>query len=417
MNRRTFLKLGLGVGGVLMLNGPARAAKMWWQDDDATDPVLAAYTGIVATRCSFPSAFSTAVRQSMSRSPHYARADITSLQIIVPNWRTSNISPFAEVGSGATASVTASIEYPIGVMTQVLFSGVPTGTVPDVSYLISDAVSVTIPKDALFCVRMFWESTTGCFSTFEPLTSAGGIGNSGYESAMSGITDKTMSGSVTSSSTTFAPCGIIATTTRPSFVFLGDSIAHGEGDTTNDTASGDYGYLARSLGPSYGYLKLTRSGDQAFRCQGSPTNRQALCAYASHMICAYGSNDIYSTALTVANIKGYLQTIWGWRTVPGGKTYQTTITTRATSVNGYVAPDDQVVTSGGVKRLPLNDWIRTLPAGLDGYFEVADLVESARDSEKWKLFSTANYITDDGTHPNDNGHIWLRDSGVIAGAT
>lgn len=417
MNRRTFLKLGLGVGGVLMLNGPARAAKMWWQDDDATDPVLAAYTGIVATRCSFPSAFSTAVRQSMSRSPHYARADITSLQIIVPNWRTSNISPFAEVGSGATASVTASIEYPIGVMTQVLFSGVPTGTVPDVSYLISDAVSVTIPKDALFCVRMFWESTTGCFSTFEPLTSTGGIGNSGYESGMSGITDKTMSGTVTSGSTTFAPCGIIGTTTRPSFVILGDSIAHGEGDTTNDTASGDYGYICRSLGPRYGYLKLTRTGDQAFRCISSPTNRQALCAYASHMICAYASNDIYSTALTVANIKSYLSTIWGWRTVPGGKTYQTTITTRATSSDGWTTLENQTITSGGAKRIPLNDWIRTLPSGLDGYFEVADLIESSRDSEKWKAFGTANYITDDGTHPNDNGHIWLRDSGVIAGAT
>jgi hypothetical protein len=92
---------------------------------------------------------------------------------------------------------------------------------------------------------------------------------------------------------------------------------------------------------------------------------------------------------------------------------QVTIPTRATSTDGWTTLENQTVTNGGAERLELNDWIRTLPEGLDGYFELADLIESSRDSGKWRTFETENYITDDGTHPNDNGHMWIRDQGLI----
>jgi len=361
-----------------------------------------------------PTVLNTTNRQLMSRSPHYARTNITSLQIVVPNFYRGVSSPWAEIGSGSAATVTASIEYPIGTMTRVLFSGNVTGTVTDNSYLVSDSVSVTIPNGALFAVRMYWTSTTGVFYVTNGSMAA--IGNTGLEMGVSGITDKTMSGNVTGSSNNFPPVAIIGTTTKPSWIIVGDSITFGQGDATLDS-TGDQGIAARSIGPYYAYTNLSRSGDQADKFVASHTNAVALFQYASHLGCFYGSNDLYTLGATAAATLTDMQAIWGYMTALGAekKAYQTTITPRTTSTDSWATTGNQTHTSGTVeaRRTSLNNTLRGIPTGLTDCFDVADAIETSRDSGIWRVTGSANGYTADGVHPNTPGSLLVSAAGVI----
>ncbi len=376
--------------------------------------VMAPYEGLVATRGSMPNILNSTNRQVMARSPHYSRVRICSLKIAVPNFMVQTVSPYAEIGSGSAATVTASVEYPIGTMTQILFSGVAQGSVPDASYLVSDSVAVPgcIPPDKLFAIRMYMTSTTGVFNY--SAYSLGATGTTGIEQGVSGITDKTMSGSVTQSSTNLAPLAIIGTTDKPSFAILGDSIGQGQGDTNTDRL-GDFGIVMRSVGPLGGYMNLTRSGDQADKIVASHTNRAALLTYASHMILEDGTNDIYTLGATDAALRLDVAAVWGYMTGLGGgrKAYQTTILPRATSSDGWITRGNQSTTNGHDKKITFNAWLRTMPAGLSGYFELADVIEGGRDLGTWAPGPTANYFTADGTHPNTAGYQKVWYSGAI----
>lgn len=406
----------LSIASVLLFVSSAESAKILWQDYDET-PVLESYTGLVATRCLAPTSLNTTNKQLMARSPHYSRTAITSLQIVIPNWYVNPASTHAEIGSGADATVTASIEYPSGTFTQVLFSGVAAGTVPNVGQLLSDAVTVTIPDNTLFWVRIFWTSTAGIFSVAHDLSGTG-LPGSGLEVAVSGLTDKTMSGTVTAADNEFSPVAIIGTTTAPSFVIVGDSIALGDSarETVGD-ASGDFGVVARSIGPLYAYASYAQNGDQAEDFVASHTNRAALFQYASHLASEYGSNDLYTNSASVATVQGLLQTIWGYMTGLGAekRVYQTTITPRTTSTDSWATTGNQAQVSSTIngRRTTLNDWIRGIPSGAHGYFDIADASETSRNSGIWNVTGVANGYTADGVHPNTAGSILIRDSGVV----
>lgn len=54
-----------------------------------------------------------------------------------------------------------------------------------------------------------------------------------------------------------------------------------------------------------------------------------------------------------------------------------------------------------------------LSTDLAGYFDVADALESSRNSGKWKVNGTPFYATVDGLHPSQTGYTLVRDSGAI----
>lgn len=375
------------------------------------------YLGMVATRCVAPISRNTTNKQLMSRSPHYARTAISSLQILIPNWYIDPAGAHAEIGSGADATVRASIEYPANTFTQILFGGSVSGTVPNVSQLLSDAVSVSIPNGALFWVRIWWDGGTGGILSIPHDLTGTGLPGAGLEVGVSGITDKTMSGTVTAADNEFSPVAIIGQTDAPSFVVVGDSICLGDSskETIGD-ASGDFGIVARAIGPLYAYASLCQNGDQGEDFVASHTNREAIFAYASHLICEYGSNDFYTVGASQATVKATLQTIWGYMTARGGKVYQTTITPRTTSTDSWATTGNQTLVSGTVdaRRTGLNDELRGGLTGLEGYFDVADAIETSRNSGIWKVTGSANGYTADGIHPNTPGSVLVRDSGVIA---
>jgi hypothetical protein len=68
----------------------------------------------------------------------------------------------------------------------------------------------------------------------------------------------------------------------PAVAILEDSIAHGSGDSFDE--SGDVGTVARAVGPSFAYLNLACGNDRADKFVRNHSRRVALAAlrhYAS----------------------------------------------------------------------------------------------------------------------------------------
>ena len=190
--------------------------------------------GFGANRARWCQESSVVNKQIMSRYGHRAFVNIKQLQIAAPNMRISPTvhNDLADFGLGAVATVTASIEYPANTFTQVKFAGSTTGSVPDANILISDVVSMAgtgIAAGDIFWVRMFWQNANGTvYNTFQDSATYGDICNI----AVSGLTDQTMSGSITNAGAFSLPtAAIIAPSNLVSIGTVGDSIVAGNSDT------------------------------------------------------------------------------------------------------------------------------------------------------------------------------------------
>lgn len=136
------------------------------------------------------------------------------------------------------------------------------------------------------------------------------------------------------------------------------------------------------------------------------------------MLCAYGRNDV-TGGQTLAQVQATLLSLWSGAAARGCKVFQTTITPRTTTTDNFLTLANQTADATDPVRVALNTWIRAgspidpgtlaavavgtsgaLLAGATnhplyantaaplGYVEVADTVESARNSGLWKVIGT-----------------------------
>jgi hypothetical protein len=379
--------------------------------DTSVGVILTPYVGYVATRGYIAVGDNTSDKSLMSRTFHYARTNITSLQLVLPNWWINGSGASEELMS-KSATTTASIEYPAGTFTQVTFGGSATGTIPAGGTLVSDPVSVSIPNGAEFWVRVFLESQAGIVYS--------GQGDANFGDAMTASTsivaDQTMGGAVasTTGSSVYMPAAIIGTTTQPSVFIVGDSRVYGNDDPSDD-ASGDVGEVARAVGPNFAYVNAGASGLRTDFLvnflkgdQPSDANMYKLASYASDIINQTGIVDVILGS-TTAQIEGNLRTLWS--SFPSGiPVYQTTMPPWTTSTDGWTTLANQTPNSDDAARIATNDYIRTTPSPLAGYFEVANVVESSQDSGLWKVPS----YTTDGVHETTAANIDIENSGIFA---
>jgi hypothetical protein len=362
---------------------------------------LRPYLGQVASHSFLASLFGTTNKQSMTRTRHVCLNAVTSVQLMFPSWQGQ------EVATGANATITASVEYPIGTFNQVLFSGSSSGTITDGSFILSDPVSVSLPLGAVFFVRSYYTNTAGCpfhnHCVYPTLGEASKF-------AASGVADQTMSGTIThgGGEIGYGPIAIIGQTTTASVLIIGDSRAMGFVDTIGPTDS-SVGNIARSFGDAYPYSNMGISGGQAtlLASKGSSSTLAQMGSYFTHVICEFGTNDFVAAGKTAAQIIVSLGTIKGY--YPGKPFYQCTIEPRTTGA--WTLPDgsDQTVLASEAQRVSLNASIRAGTIGMTGYFELADRVESSRDSGKW----IAPGYTTDGTHETATANIAIKTSGAI----
>jgi hypothetical protein len=376
-------------------------------NDDFSLSVNAAvttYLGQVATLSHVPNQYSGgSYATAMCRSRHKATQALstaTGLKIGLPGWYAPQTG--GETAAASSISCTASIESAAGVILgQVKFGGAVTGSIAPNTTLISDAItlSATIPSGTYFFVR-FWQSGASGFPYANLLNNntLPDVANGEAVTFQGDTSDKTMVGGTITSTNAGVVCRpvcILGQTNAPSVAIVGDSRAAGLGDTHASETVGDLGEVARSLGAAgMAYINMGNPSDQLAWWNASHARRLELMGYCSHGVLALGINDLFGGSATDASLRTAVAAFRS--SVPSGiKLFLTTLTTENTSSSG--------------NREAHNDWRRTVPTGFTGCFDIADVTETARNSNVWK---TPNY-TADNIHATQYGYQQIAASGAV----
>jgi hypothetical protein len=357
-----------------------------------------------------------------SRAPFTIAVACTDLRLMYGNWGNNGASTspnFYDVDGPGAITIKASVEI-AGTIYRATFNGSITATIDPGGMIGTDPLPVDITAGTIIYVRTYithggagWRFTRGSYQS---------AGSGGWVTT----TDLTAPGSAAIADSVnylFAPMAITGTpapgTSAKSTLVVGDSIAAGLGDSasmagwnvSNSGLSGG-GYISRGLHGLAGFVNVAVSGDRAyvFAANTGHFRRLMLGSSFSNMICEYGRNDL-SDGRTLAQIQASQLAIWRMGVARGMRVFQTTITPRTTSTDGWCTVQNQTADTTAIEavRTGLNDWLRAgaplvggnpaavgtagaVLAGqaghpLYGYFEAADLAESARNSGLWGVNS------------------------------
>lgn len=257
-------------------------------------------------------------------------------------------------------------------------------------------------------------TTALTFSPVVPICWGANTGGTGSLSeAGTALTDKTLSGTVVGTVAGFGPSAVLGSVTSPRnacVAVLGDSISVGASDG-NFAAHGGTGIYGRSCDNLVPCMGMGVTGSSATNQQGHTAMRTDLMAKAgvTHAIVEYGTNDL--TSATVANITTWLNIIHAAikTAIPTAKVYQTTIIPRTTSTDGWTTTGNQTPVTGftggaGSNRATLNAAIRSLTgfASLTGFLEMADALESTRNSGLFVAGASHTDVQSTGSHTSQN---------------
>lgn len=350
----------------------------------------------MATRCCLPQQLDTTKLQFNSRSWHFARDDLRSFQIAVPNWYAvgGNKNPNGtERGPGSAATIFASVEHPADKFTRVTWGGKESILVEDGATAVSDPINLVIPKGSKFFVRFFYAGTSAIPVSLGVIQGPGDGLNVGTS-----LTDLTMGGRLLNNSqgNGFTPAAIIQKTALPSFAILGDSLAYGNFDSQD--ASGDVGIVARGIGSSFPYLNLACGNDRAVQFVKNHDRRVELAQLASHIVIQYGVNDLSSNR-TAEQLLADRSAIAAF--FPGKEIIETTVTPWTTSTDYFMTTINQKPKPSEPNRIAANNAIRAGRPGIRSYFDVAAAVETSVNSG----IIRAPNITPDGVHFRKEGYL------------
>tara|TARA_R110000868_G_scaffold230335_11_gene483506 strand:+ start:908 stop:2089 length:1182 start_codon:yes stop_codon:yes gene_type:complete len=367
---------------------------------------IPAYLGQVGCRTFIPDTINPSITRQMNVRSEFLRDSVPYLQLGFGNFYTTTTG---EANGGAVRYITAGIEFPLGTITQVKFDGSPTLALADgVDKVLSDPVLpplpyISWPRTAQIWIRTLQECAAGII--FSSSYKAYGLlldRTHTSNAAVDGTMDPAWSGGSLGGNP-FGPYCIVGPTTRPSIVSVHDSRGNGGTMTSNSTTY--TGEVQGAFGPRFGFMDLSRGTQQAEQIAGAGfTKRKAYLIHASHGICGAGVNDMVTNGRTAAQVAGYRQTIIGF--APKLKWLETTIAPVTTSTDSWATTANQTVTSINAERILFNQRVRAGNAGFDGFIDIADLLESARNSGFWKPF-----MTGDGLHAVNAGYA-LCDTGI-----
>lgn len=369
----------------------------------------------VATRCRNAGFTTASFTTCFNRSMHINRSDAyTGFRPRFPNWYVTSTGEFSGL---ANFSISASLEYPAGTYTPLLFGGATSVVVPAGTNAIADACAVVVPPGEHFWIRSVQSCPNGIYTASVACndTAALGAGDQTKAQNTAFATDYTVNAYVGASTTNgYFPIDILGMSSVPSVIIYGDSRAAGLNDTpTINNGLSDAGEIARYLGVKLPYTNCGVPSDKASTFVTSHALRMALITSHTHVHVQYGINDVYGGA-TAAAIEASLTTIYGY--CLGYKISQSTILPQSTSTDAWLTQANQTPIAADSVRQALNTWIRARPVQLWAVFECADVVEYLR-SGKWKtpdVVATAVVaITGDGTHPSPYGYQWLQASNAI----
>jgi hypothetical protein len=295
-------------------------------------------------------------------------------------------------GSATTNSITvrASVKA-MGGWTPVYFQGKRDVVLEPDGTVISDPIGAPYAAGDLLPVRTYVTVASGQKWPNTTLTD----NNKGEAVANSTTpTDLTTSGTIAAARAyAYAPLTVVADPgSSRTVVGVGDSILQQQHDAINTdwsvTSTLQWGFLRRfAYTNRLPLFNLGVIGDTAMDYAALSGRkyafRRGVSADGAVAVVNFGRNDL-DKSRTLAQIQADLTTVWTQLTRLGIKVYQCTVCPRTSSTDSWITTASQTVAETEAIRVQLNDWIRTKPAPLTGYFETADAVETARNSGIWK---------------------------------
>ncbi len=369
-------------------------------NDDAAPAVTARV--LAANRTDLPTASVNFGQNTTARRLHHA-----SPQGAISNLRTVDVGFYLNSAEGGPSNVPAAftikryIEYPAGTYTAVTWGGIATVSIAPGAVVTSDPVAVSVPAGAAFFERTVIVSPpSGAIPTIQLPAGSSSLGLPDGKA----LADMGNGGSIAADNSvnSFGACAILGDIANPSaraFLVIGDSIAFGQGDTSSAGPRGGSGWIGRWLDPLVPYAKIAVPGQGAAAMAGLCATAQIVALLGAlgytDVIEEHGINDL-RLARSEVQLLADLQTLWSQH--PGRRVFQTTLTPRAASTNGYADVAGQVTKTDGSMTLlaTVNAAIRARPAGIAGVIEAADAAMSARDSAVW---GGPFPPVEDGTHP------------------
>lgn len=370
-----------------------------------------AYKGITATRNALPNTYAStgAVKYMQNRIKKTATSAMTQVEM----WFT-NITPVGTTeipgGLGTMAGTidSASIEYPAGTFTRATFAGQQVGTFVGGPQILVAIAPVAIPEGADYYEWNLcnWTSTyspnysDGMNNSINPLSNISGEMS---QTSANPLTDYTMTGTGMTNTafqgTSYRAAAHVGTTTKDAYALFADSKGRAalSWDSNLDT-KGFKGEVGRGLEKRAAIMNLGVNGDSYANVttDNAYLIRAQFAALCNKAIDCLGTNDLGTGAtISKAQFETYIsqfKTKLNW----GSKPYlKATITPRSTTTDNGMTTANQTPVASNASRIALNDALRAgTVAGVTGFVEIADAVETARNSGILIVPAGARVITD-----------------------
>lgn len=360
----------------------------------------------------------------MYRRAHIIRFNCTDVRLVFSNYYAAQA---ANMGDGPNdITVKADVEIPVASITgskqayfPVTFNGARSVLVAAGASVVSDPIAYNGRASQIMYV-----------DTYVSVASAGMKWPLGFTSLGSGYAETAASGAPTSDYTgtgnapvgnnnQYGPSVIMGTPARGvvppvTVAAFGDSITYGTADYT----SLNEGWVGRScVAHGLPYVNVSHPGEQAAQVQDPfARHRMPLILGCDAVVTNYGRNDLANIAgISLATFQGYCINHWTAMFNRGLRVYQCTVTPKSTSTDTWITVGNQTADTANsyeANRVAFNTWLRDgapMLAGvavatgsnaggtyrigssshpLSGVLDVADVVETARNSGKHKVGRT-----------------------------
>lgn len=361
------------------------------------------------------SSLSLKTQAGTSKVPHTIGFDASDLRMVIHNWDFELGSTYTDVDAATDLPVRAAFLVG-GAVYPVTFRGSRDATVAPGGYVVSDPLGVEVTQGDVIYTLIYTSATS-----WQPNRASYTSSNSGGFAADVDATSTGSTPPTNGASTLLAPAvvtGVPVATNQRSVATVGDSITAGAGDGFNGTAHvgaldalprGGGGWLARAFRGKTGTVQIAQPGDRAaqFAQVAKHFRRAGLLTAATDSVSAYGINDLTDQVGATA-VKQALIDSWRVQSKRGLRVWQPTLVPYSTSTDLWLTVANQSPFSQATARVEVNNWIRdgapmttafapaaigaggsTLRAGSPGHplhawFEMADSVESARNSGVWR---------------------------------
>ena len=302
----------------------------------------------------------------------------------------------AETNGPNDIYVTAAIEYN-GASYPCFLNGQRQVTIKPEGEVDFEEVNIIIPANTIWYERVYVSVPTGgVWPVGRGLSATSSEGWQGKDGA--DVTASVGTGTMTSGVYAYGASAISSaapSSTTPALLLLTDSIGSGQGESVVEATKGSFGFLERGVSNTLPWHSCGRSNQKVALFNTSSYRQLSRRARLStRVISSLGVNDIYQDGVSLATLQARFQTYWNTLSGMGLAVWQCTITPVSASSDGFTTTAGQSTTNAGRDTVwqQANDWIRTLPAPLSGYIEVADVVTPGRNVCQWAPAASARAL-------------------------